>query len=184
MTGVATSAGLLTADAYVVALGSYSQILLRPLGLSVPVYPVKGYSITVPITNPDGAPVSTVMDESYKVAITRLGDRIRAGGTAEISGYDLRLHDARRDTLEHSVGELFPNGGSLKDATFWCGLRPMTPDGPPIIGESGIGGLFLNTGHGTLGWTMACGSGRVIADVIAGRKPEIDVSELSLSRYG
>jgi D-amino-acid dehydrogenase len=184
VTGVATSAGLLTADAYVVALGSYSQILLRPLGLSVPVYPVKGYSITVPITNPDGAPVSTVMDESYKVAITRLGDRIRAGGTAEISGYDLRLHDARRDTLEHSVGELFPNGGSLKDATFWCGLRPMTPDGPPIIGESGIGGLFLNTGHGTLGWTMACGSGRVIADVIAGRKPEIDVSELSLSRYG
>jgi D-amino-acid dehydrogenase len=107
VTGVATSAGLLTADAYVVALGSYSPILLRPLGLSVPVYPVKGYSITVPITNPDGAPVSTVMDESYKVAITRLGDRIRAGGTAEISGYDLRLHDARRDTLEHSVGELF-----------------------------------------------------------------------------
>jgi D-amino-acid dehydrogenase len=184
VTGVATSAGLLTADAYVVALGSYSPILLRPLGLSVPVYPVKGYSITVPITNPNGAPVSTVMDESYKVAITRLGDRIRAGGTAEISGYDLRLHDARRDTLEHSVGELFPNGGSLKDATFWCGLRPMTPDGPPIIGESGIGGLFLNTGHGTLGWTMACGSGRVIADVITGRKPEIDVSELGLSRYG
>jgi D-amino-acid dehydrogenase len=184
VTGVATSAGLLTADAYVVALGSYSPILLRPLGLSVPVYPVKGYSITVPITNPNGAPVSTVMDESYKVAITRLGDRIRAGGTAEISGYDLRLHDARRDTLEHSVGELFPNAGSLKDATFWCGLRPMTPDGPPIIGESGIGGLFLNTGHGTLGWTMACGSGRVIADVITGRKPEIDVSELGLSRYG
>ena len=184
VTGVATSAGLLTADAYVVALGSYSPILLRPLGLSVPVYPVKGYSITVPITDPDGAPVSTVMDETYKVAITRLGDRIRAGGTAEISGYDLRLHDARRDTLEHSVGELFPNGGSLKDATFWCGLRPMTPDGPPIIGESGIGGLFLNTGHGTLGWTMACGSGRVLADVITGRRPEIDVSELRLSRYG
>jgi D-amino-acid dehydrogenase len=184
VTGVATSAGLLTADAYVVALGSYSPLILKPLGLSVPVYPVKGYSITVPVTDPDGAPVSTVMDESYKVAITRLGDRIRAGGTAEISGYDLRLHDARRDTLEHSVGELFPNGGSLKDAIFWCGLRPMTPDGPPIIGESGIGGLFLNTGHGTLGWTMACGSGRVIADVISGRKAEIDVSELSLSRYG
>jgi D-amino-acid dehydrogenase len=184
VTGVATSAGLLTADAYVVALGSYSPLILKPLGLSVPVYPVKGYSITVPITNPDGAPVSTVMDESYKVAITRLGDRIRAGGTAEISGYDLRLHDARRDTLEHSVGELFPNGGSLKDATFWCGLRPMTPDGPPIIGESGVGGLFLNTGHGTLGWTMACGSGRVIADVISGRKPEVDVGELGLSRYG
>ncbi len=182
--GVATGAGLLTADAYVVAMGSYSPLILKPLGLSVPIYPVKGYSITVPITDPDGAPVSTVMDESYKVAITRLGDRIRAGGTAEISGYDFGLHDARRETLEHSVGELFPNGGSLKDATFWCGLRPMTPDGPPIIGDSGIGGLFLNTGHGTLGWTMACGSGRVIADVISGRKAEIDVSELSLSRYG
>jgi D-amino-acid dehydrogenase len=184
VTGVATSAGLLTADTYVVALGSYSPLILNPLGLSVPVYPVKGYSITVPITNPDGAPVSTVMDETYKVAITRLGDRIRAGGTAEISGYDLRLHDARRDTLEHSVGELFPNGGSLKEATFWCGLRPMTPDGPPVIGESGIGGLFLNTGHGTLGWTMACGSGRALADIISGRRPEIDVSELGLNRYG
>jgi D-amino-acid dehydrogenase len=184
VTGVATSAGLLTADAYVVALGSYSPILLRPLGLSVPVYPVKGYSITVPITDPEGAPVSTVMDESYKVAITRLGGRIRAGGTAEISGYDLRLQDARRDTLEHSVGDLFPNGGSLKDASFWCGLRPMTPDGPPIIGESGIGGLFLNTGHGTLGWTMACGSGRVLADIVSGRRPEIDVTALSMSRYG
>jgi D-amino-acid dehydrogenase len=184
VTGVATSTGLLTADAYVMALGSYSPLILKPLGLSVPVYPVKGYSITVPITDPEGAPVSTVMDESYKVAITRLGDRIRAGGTAEISGYDLRLQDARRDTLEHSVGELFPHGGSLKDATFWCGLRPMTPDGPPIIGESGVGGLFLNTGHGTLGWTMACGSGRVLADIVSGRRPEIDVTALGVSRYG
>jgi D-amino-acid dehydrogenase len=183
VTGVQTSAGLLAADAYVVALGSYSPILLKPLGLSVPVYPVKGYSITVPISDPDGAPVSTVMDESYKVAITRLGNRIRAGGTAEISGYDFRLHDARRDTLEHSVGDLFPKGGSLKDATFWCGLRPMTPDGPPIIGESGVGKLFLNTGHGTLGWTMACGSGRVLADMISGKKPDVDTSELGLRRY-
>nr|WP_206078607.1 D-amino acid dehydrogenase [Mesorhizobium camelthorni] len=184
VTGVATSAGLLTAEAYVVALGSYSPLILKPLGLSVPVYPVKGYSITVPITDPAGAPVSTVMDESYKVAITRLGDRIRAGGTAEISGYDLRLHDARRDTLEHSVGELFPNGGALKDAKFWCGLRPMTPDGPPIIGQAGPKNLYLNTGHGTLGWTMACGSGRVLADLISRKKPEIDMSALGLSRYG
>ena len=184
VTGVATSAGFLTADAYVVALGSYSPLALKPLGLSVPVYPVKGYSITVPITDPAGAPVSTVMDESYKVAITRLGGRIRAGGTAEISGYDLRLHDARRDTLEHSVGSLFPKGGSLKDATFWCGLRPMTPDGPPIIGQAGPKNLYLNTGHGTLGWTMACGSGRVLADLLSGKKPEIDVSALGLSRYG
>ncbi|MGB3390353.1 MAG: D-amino acid dehydrogenase [Pseudaminobacter sp.] len=183
ITGVATSAGLLTADAYVVALGSYSPILLKPLGLSVPVYPVKGYSMTVPITDPDAAPVSTVMDETYKIAITRLGDRIRVGGTAEIAGYDLRLHEARRETLEHSVSDLFPNGGAVKQASFWTGLRPMTPDGPPIIGNTRYGNLYLNTGHGTLGWTMACGSGQVLADIISGRKPEIDASVLNLSRY-
>src|SRR5262245_53919033 len=184
VTGVATSAGMLTADAYVVALGSYSPLALKPLAISIPVYPIKGYSITVPITEADGAPVSTVMDETYKVAITRLGDRIRVGGTAEISGYDLRLHQARRDTLEHSVGELFPRGGRLKDASFWCGLRPMTPDGPPIIGRARHQNLYLNTGHGTLGWTMACGSGRVMADMISGRKPEVDVSALGPQRYG
>ncbi len=184
VTGVATSAGMLTADAYVVALGSYSPLLLAPLGLSIPVYPIKGYSITVPIDDAGGAPESTVMDETYKVAITRLGDRIRVGGTAEISGYDLRLHQARRDTLEHSVGDLFPRGGRVKDASFWCGLRPMTPDGPPIVGRALHANLYLNTGHGTLGWTMACGSGRVLADVISGRKPEIDISELGASRYG
>lgn len=182
--GVVTSAGELTADAYVVALGSFSPILLRPLGLRVPVYPVKGYSITVPITDAESAPVSTVMDETYKVAITRLGNRIRAGGTAEISGYDLSLHPARRATLEHSVGDLFPKGGALENATFWSGLRPMTPDGPPIIGATSIGGLFLNTGHGTLGWTMSCGSGRVLADIISGKTPDIDISALGLSRYG
>jgi D-amino-acid dehydrogenase len=167
-----------------VALGSYSPIALRPIGISIPVYPIKGYSITVPITDADGAPVSTVMDETYKVAITRLGARIRVGGTAEISGYDLRLHPARRATLEHSVGDLFPAGGDLSKATFWCGLRPMTPDGPPIIGPTRYPNLYLNTGHGTLGWTMACGSGRVLADIISGRKPEIDVSALEMRRYG
>ena len=139
MTGVATSAGLLTADAYVVALGSYSPILLQPLGISIPVYPIKGYSITVPITDASGAPVSTVMDETYKVAITRLGDRIRVGGTAEISGYD--LHPARRapgDAGRIRSAICFPQGGDLSEATFWCGLRPMTPDGPPIIGAHQI----------------------------------------------
>jgi D-amino-acid dehydrogenase len=182
--GVKTSAGLLTADACVAALGSYSPIMLKPLGISIPVYPIKGYSITVPITDAGGAPASTVMDETYKVAITRLGDRIRVGGTAEISGYDLNLHTARRATLEHSVGDLFPEGGDLSRASFWCGLRPMTPDGPPIIGPTKYPNLYLNTGHGTLGWTMACGSGRVLADIISGREPEIDVKELAISRYG
>ena len=183
VTGVETSAGLLSADAYVLALGSYSPLIAKPLGLSLPVYPIKGYSITAPIADAGGAPVSTVMDETYKVAITRLGSRVRAGGTAEISGYDLTLRDKRKATLTHSVGDLFPHGADLSQALFWCGLRPMTPDGPPIIGAAGYPNLFLNTGHGTLGWTMACGSGRVIADLVSGRKPDIDVSELGLGRY-
>jgi D-amino-acid dehydrogenase len=183
ITGVATSAGELRADSYVVALGSWSSRLLQPLGISIPVYPVKGYSITVPITDSESAPLSTVMDESYKVAITRLGDRIRVGGTAEVSGYSQALHPARRATLEHSLTDLFPRGGNLADATFWCGLRPMTPDGPPVIGATRYGNLHLNTGHGTLGWTMACGSARVLSDRLSGRQPEVDTAELALSRY-
>jgi D-amino-acid dehydrogenase len=181
--GVVTSAGLLKADAYVVALGSWSPYLLRPIGVSVPVYAVKGYSITVRIKDADGAPVSTVMDESYKVAITRLGDRIRVGGTAEISGYSNKLHAARQATLDHSLTDLFPRGGDLSEANFWCGLRPMTPDGPPVIGPTRYANLHLNTGHGTLGWTMACGSGRALADLMSGKKPDIDTRELALSRY-
>jgi D-amino-acid dehydrogenase len=183
ITGVATSTGMLQADAYVLALGSWSPRLVRPLGISLPVYPVKGYSITVPIVDPDGAPVSTVMDESYKVALTRLGNRIRVGGTAEISGYSDKLYAARRATLDHSLTDLFPRGGDIAKATFWSGLRPMTPDGPPVIGATRYSNLHLNTGHGTLGWTMACGSGRVLADQLSGRKPDIDTKELSLSRY-
>lgn len=183
VSGVATSAGLLQADAYVLALGSWSSRLAAPLGISLPVYPVKGYSITVPIKDASGAPESTVMDESYKVAITRLGNRIRVGGTAEISGYSTKLYDARRATLDHSLTDLFPRGGDLSRATFWSGLRPMTPDGPPVIGPTQYANLHLNTGHGTLGWTMSCGSGRVLADMLSGRKPEVDVSALSVERY-
>jgi D-amino-acid dehydrogenase len=183
ITGVVTSAGLLQADAYVAALGSWSPRLLKPIGISIPVYPIKGYSITVPVIDEGGAPVSTVMDESYKVAITRLGNRIRVGGTAEISGYSASLDAARRATLDHSLTNVFPRGGDLGKATFWCGLRPMTPDGPPVIGATRYANLHLNTGHGTLGWTMACGSGRVLADLLSGRKPEIDASELTLARY-
>ncbi len=183
ISGVITSAGTLRADAYVVALGSWSPLLLGPLGISIPVYPVKGYSITVPVIEPDAAPVSTVMDESYKVAITRLGNRIRVGGTAEVSGYSDKLYAARRATLEHSLTELFPRGGNLSEATFWSGLRPMTPDGPPVIGATRYANLHLNTGHGTLGWTMACGSARVLADLLSARKPEIDTADLALTRY-
>jgi D-amino-acid dehydrogenase len=171
------------ADAYVVALGSYSPLLLRPLGLSIPVYPVKGYSLTVPIIDAARAPESTVMDETYKVAVTRLGDRIRVGGTAELMGYNLTLREARRDALDHVVTDLFAGGGDLSRATFWTGLRPMTPDGPPLIGATRYRNLYLNTGHGTLGWTMAAGSGRVLADIISGRRPEIDLAGLTVERY-
>jgi D-amino-acid dehydrogenase len=183
VSGVATSAGMLQADAYVLALGSWSSRLVAPLGISLPVYPVKGYSITVPIKDASGAPESTVMDESYKVAITRLGSRIRVGGTAEISGFSTKLYDARRATLDHSLTDLFPRGGDLSKATFWSGLRPMTPDGPPVIGPTQYANLHLNTGHGTLGWTMSCGSGRVLADMLSGKKPEVDVSALTVDRY-
>ncbi|SFP98662.1 D-amino acid dehydrogenase small subunit [Bradyrhizobium sp. Ghvi] len=183
VSGVATSAGLLQADNYVLALGSWSSRLVAPLGISLPVYPVKGYSITVPIKDASGAPESTVMDESYKVAITRLGNRIRVGGTAEISGYSDKLYDARRATLDHSLTDLFPRGGDLAKAKFWSGLRPMTPDGPPVIGPTQYSNLHLNTGHGTLGWTMSCGSARVLADMLSGKKPDVDVSALSVQRY-
>jgi len=183
ITGVATDAGDLDADAYVVALGSYSPLMLRPLRIAVPVYPVKGYSLTVPIVDAAKAPESTVMDETYKVAVTRLGDRIRVGGTAELKGYNLTLREARRDTLDHVVTDLFPGGGDVSRATFWTGLRPMTPDGPPLIGPTRYSNLYLNTGHGTLGWTMAAGSGRVLADLISGRDPEVDLDGLTLARY-
>jgi D-amino-acid dehydrogenase len=178
-----TSRGDITADAYVVALGSFSPRLLRPLGLRLPVYPVKGYSITAPIIA-GLAPQSTLMDETYKVAITRLGDRIRVGGMAEISGFNNDLPIKRRATLEHSVGSLFPGAGDLSAASFWSGLRPMTPDSTPVIGATRLSNLFLNTGHGTLGWTMACGSGHVLVDIIGGRPPAIDASDLSIARYG
>ncbi|MDE2080911.1 MAG: D-amino acid dehydrogenase [Burkholderiales bacterium] len=183
LAAVHTSAGRLTADRYVLALGSHSPLALRPLGLRIPVYPVKGYSITVPVTDPAGAPESTVMDETHKVAVTRLGERIRVGGTAELAGYSLALRPARRATLEHVVSDLFPRGGDLSRASFWCGLRPMTPDGTPIVGATPIRNLLLATGHGTLGWTMAAGTGRVIADLVSGRPPEIDVAALAMARY-
>jgi D-amino-acid dehydrogenase len=183
VTGVLTDQGRLTADAYVVSLGSYAPALLRPLDLKLPVYPVKGYSLTLPITDATAAPVSTVMDETYKVAITRLGDRIRVGGTAELAGFSLKLRSARRATLAHSVGDLFPRGGDIARASFWTGLRPMTPDGTPVVGATRLPNLFLNTGHGTLGWTMACGSGRVLADLMSGRAPAIAHEDLALARY-
>jgi D-amino-acid dehydrogenase len=182
--GVETDQGLVTADAYIVSLGSYSPLMLKGLGISLPIYPVKGYSITVPVKSEADAPVSTVMDETFKVAITRLGDRIRVGGTAELGGWSTRLREARRGTLVHSLTDLFPDGGDVTKAEFWAGLRPMTPDGTPLIGKTKYSNLWLNTGHGTLGWTMAAGSGALISDLVEGRAPAIEAGDLGLGRYG
>lgn len=176
---------VLQAEHYVVALGSYSRAFMQNIGIQIPVYPVKGYSLTVPIVNEAYAPISTVMDETYKVAITRFEQRIRVGGMAELAGFDLSLNPRRRETLEMVLNGLFPNAGDIKQAKFWTGLRPMTPDGTPIIGRASerFSNVWLNTGHGTLGWTMACGSARILADSIAGVMPAIETKDLNLSRY-
>lgn len=180
---VETATGPVRADAFVVAMGSFSPKLLKPLGLRAPIYPVKGYSLTLPIRDAARAPVSTVMDEAYKVAITRLGERIRVGGMAEIAGFSTDLPEARRATLELSLEDLFGGAGDLGAVNFWSGLRPMTPDGTPIIGATRFDNLFLNTGHGTLGWTMACGSAQVLADTISARRPAIAADDLAIARY-
>jgi D-amino-acid dehydrogenase len=183
ITGVATDQGLQSADAYLVALGSYSPLLLRPIGIRLPVYPVKGYSITVPIEDASQSPESTIMDETHKVAVTRLGDRIRVGGTAELAGYSLALREARRKTLDHVLTDLFPRAGNVARGEFWTGLRPMTPDGTPVVGGSPYPNLYLATGHGTLGWTMAAGTGRVMADLMSGKPTEISLDGLTVERY-
>ena len=183
ITGVQLAGGeLLSADRYVLALGSYSRALLAPLGLDLPVYPVKGYSLTVPLLDPANAPVSTVMDETYKVALTRFDHRIRVGGMAELGGFDLRLNPRRRETLEMVLGNLF-TGGDMARGEFWTGLRPMTPDSTPIVGGTRYANLMLSTGHGTLGWTMAAGSGKLMADLTLGRQPDIRTDGLGLERY-
>ncbi|MFM0038139.1 D-amino acid dehydrogenase [Paraburkholderia strydomiana] len=180
--GVQCGGELVRADSFVVALGSYSTRFLTGL-LKIPVYPLKGYSITAPIVDEAAAPVSTVLDETYKIAITRFDNRIRVGGMAEIVGFDKSLREARRATLELCVNDLFPGGGDTSKATFWTGLRPMTPDGTPIVGRTPVANLFLNTGHGTLGWTMSCGSGQLLADVMSGKQPAIKADDLSVHRY-
>ena len=183
ISAVRTDQGRMVADRYVLALGPHSPLLIRHLGIKLPIYPLKGYSLTIDIQDDGRAPVSTVMDETYKVAITRLGDRIRVGGLAEIAGYDLSLNPRRRATLAKSVTEMFPGGGDPDKAEFWTGLRPMTPDGTPIVGATPIPNLYLNTGHGTLGWTMSAGSSRLLADLISGRKPDIQADDLGYARY-
>ena len=183
ITRVNTDKGVMTADAWVLACGSYSPLLLRPLGIRLPVYPVKGYSVTLPLMDAAAAPAGSVTDVTYKIVITRLGDKLRGAGTAELTGYDLSLRPSRLATIQHVLADLFPGAGNPAQAQPWCGLRPMTPDNPPVLGVTPYKNLFLNTGHGTLGWTMACGSGKVITDIVSGRRPEVDLEGLTLTRF-
>ncbi|NDY81781.1 D-amino acid dehydrogenase [Orrella sp. NBD-18] len=180
--GIRVNGQVLKADKYVAAMGSYTRDLVAPLQIDLPVYPVKGYSLTIPLVDESFAPQSTVLDETYKIAVTRFDQRIRVGGMAELCGFNLNLNPRRRETLEKVVTELFP-GGDLSKASFWTGLRPMTPDSTPVVGATHLSNLFINAGHGTLGWTMACGSGKLIADQLTGRKTEISTDGLSVVRY-
>ncbi|MAB01074.1 MAG: hypothetical protein CMN87_19695 [Stappia sp.] len=172
--GVATKNGPVTGDAYVVACGPFAVQLLKTAGLSLPVYPVKGYSITCDIASGDGAPVSSVMDEHSKVMITRLGSRLRAAGVAELAGFDPTLRPSALKGLIDRVRSLFPEAADYTTASAWCGFRPMTANGPAIVGRSRIANLYLNAGHGSNGWTQACGTSRYLADIISGRTPDIE----------
>ncbi|WP_459616975.1 D-amino acid dehydrogenase [Bordetella sp. 2513F-2] len=183
VSGVRTDAGVLQADAYVVALGGQSPALLRPLGLRLPIYPLKGYSITAQIQEPALAPRTALMDEYNKVMISRLGDRLRVAGMAELRGHDLRIDPARVAFLTAVAREWFPQGIAFDQAQGWTGLRPMTPDGPAILGATPYRNLYLDCGHGSNGWTQACGTGKIVADIVAGRKPEIDMEGLTADRY-
>lgn len=181
--GAETSAGALKAEATVVAMGNQAPALVAPLGIKLPVYPLKGFSITVPVIDGEQAPNMSVMDEHNKIMVSRLGNRIRAAGMAELVGHDLSLDPGRKAVLVRAVRNMFPNGVDYENAKFWAGLRPMTPDGPPILGLSGWDGLFLNSGHGSNGWTQACGTSRVVADLVCGRKPAIDLEGLTIGRF-
>lgn len=165
---------LLTADAYVVALGSYSPLLLRPLGLNLPIYPAKGYSATYTLADDSIAPSVSLTDDEHKLVFSRLGNRLRVAGTAEFNGYDTALNAVRCHALLRRVRQLFPQLRPAGEPEFWCGLRPATPSNVPFVGRSPLPNLWLNTGHGTLGWTMACGSGAALADLVSGRVPEPD----------
>lgn len=180
---VHTNLVVVEADIFVLAAGSYSPMLARDLGLKLPVYPAKGYSITVEIDTPEAAPTISITDETRYMVFSRLGNKMRVAGTAELTGWDTRLDPVRVDPLIRNAKALFPKVSDYAEVNPWCGLRPATPDSVPIIGTTPIGNLLLNTGHGTLGWTMAMGSARVIADLVSGRTPEIDLEGLGLQRF-
>ncbi len=180
---IETDAGDIGGDAFVVALGSYSPLFVKPLGIRLPVYPAKGYSVTIPVAADGGAPTVSLIDDEFKMVYSRLGGRLRIAGTAEFAGYDDSVTAARARFLLDTARGLFPRCGDPDKAEFWAGLRPSTPDGVPVIGPTRYPNLFLNTGHGTLGWTMACGSGRLVADIVSGATPAIPVDGLGVERF-
>lgn len=171
----------ISGDAYVVALGSYSPHLLAPLGIGLMIYPAKGYSVTMPVADPSRAYQVSLTDDEYKLVYSRLGDRLRIAGTCELNGYDLALNAVRCQAIIRRTQALFPGAGDTSRAQFWAGLRPATPSNVPYIGKTKYPNLYLNTGHGTLGWTHACGSGQAIADIIAGRTPAVDFAFSGMS---
>jgi D-amino-acid dehydrogenase len=165
---------VLHADAVVIALGSFSAALLAPLGIRLMIYPGKGYSATYPVRDADAAPTVSLTDDGHKLVLSRLGSRLRVAGTCELNGYSRELNPVRCAAITRRVRELFPDACDYSDPVYWTGLRPLTPSNVPYIGETRYANLYLNTGHGTLGWTMGCGSGRAIADIVSGRRPEVD----------
>lgn len=164
----------LRADAYVVALGSYSPLVTRPIGIDLAIYPAKGYSASIDVADPARAPTVSLTDDEAKLVFSRLGNRLRVAGTAELSGYSTELNAVRCAAIVRRAAEFFPGAGHYDRAVFWAGLRPSTPSNVPLIGRTRYPNLYLNTGHGTLGWTQACGSGRALADILSGRQPEVD----------
>lgn len=175
---------VLRADAFVMAMGSFSVPLLKPLGIDLMIYPGKGYSATYAITNPDAAPTVSLTDDGYKLVVSRLGDRLRVAGTCELNGYTRDLNMARCHALTRRTRELFPDACDYNNPAYWTGLRPLTPSNVPYIGKTRFGNLFLNTGHGTLGWTMGCGSGKAIADIVSGRRPDVDFAFTGMTQRG
>jgi len=181
--GVETDAGIIGGDAFVVALGSYSPHLVKGLAITLPIYPAKGYSVTLAVIDESRAPMVSLIDDEFKMVFSRLGNRLRIAGTAEFAGYDTTVTEIRARFILDKTLDLFPGCGDPDKAEFWAGLRPSTPDGVPVIGGTRYPNLFLNTGHGTLGWTMACGSGRVLADIIDGGPPGIPIDGLGIERF-
>jgi D-amino-acid dehydrogenase len=181
--GARTNQGDFAATSCVVALGSYSPLLLKPLGINLPVYPAKGYSVTLDVGDSLKAPFVSLIQDELKLVYSRLGKRLRIAGTAEIAAYNDQIDDARARLILKAALALFPHIGQPEEPEFWAGLRPSTPDSVPVIGKTKIDNLYLNTGHGTLGWTMACGSGKVMADLVAGKEPEISLNGLEINRF-